>query len=697
MLSVPICLALSGSSALGQEEKPDIAKQAEALGALAHLPKSTEAAVSIRNLSGIFDEVTKSNFFRRILELTGAAGDDANSAIGQIRQGLSTYAGEEVVISYAEGTGAEVKHLMALYDIYVRMTYGALGRGIATGDFQNSGGFDPEQMMAELKKSLADADSPMSKAIAEVQMPPMIIGSKMPGAAAGLLAQIDEFEGQLPPFVTVSNFDVEGSKFKSWAINLKDVFDENAQGQLEEMIGDKASSDRLAAAIRGKRIEVSFGALGDHLVVGIGRDHAHLKFVDDPAESLVSLPQFQHLAPYLDKPIHGIAFAKKELLEADDSNQLVEAMTESFVDGLGEGDSKRMQKLGARIKTMSDQMMLLNKRTASDYVGIMYGGNGLNGEGFGGWMLDSIKGKSKLTFANAGIENTFLMLENATKPKYNEIGMEMMETLASTVPLGVRIYGDMSGDQNSVDKFVEMKKLFAPKIEKIWGIAKEKFFAALGDDSAMIVDLNGSLPKIPGVPRVIVNEGKAPRIVMANTVRDRAKLTQAWEELVPAMNDLLASIPGQDKGAEVQMPDALSSEKDGLTTHYFGMPFMSNDFMPSLSLSDKLFFLSTSKKFSEAIASKAGKGSGDLRGIYYRVDFDQLTDFAGSWLKLVLENKDTIFEGNEFAAEDFEEGAEIAKQVLQLSRVLQSFDYNKYTSDADETRSSWHLKLDDVE
>ncbi len=242
-----------------------------------------------------------------------------------------------------------------------------------------------------------------------------------------------------------------------------------------------------------------------------------------------------------------------------------------------------------------------------------------------------------------------------------------------------------------------MRKLFAPKVEKIWGIAKEKFFAALGDDSAMIIDLNGSLPKIPGVPRVIVNEGKAPRVVMANTVRDRAKLTQAWEELVPAMNDLLASIPGQDKGAEVQMPDALSSEKDGLTTHYFGMPFMSNDFMPSLSLSDKLFFLSTSKKFSEAIASKAGKGSGDLRGIYFRVDFDQLNDFAGSWLKLVLENKDTVFEGNEFAAEDFEEGAEMAKQVLQLSRVLQSFDYNKYTTDADETRSSWHLKLDDVE
>ncbi|MGI9239955.1 MAG: hypothetical protein ACR2RV_04095, partial [Verrucomicrobiales bacterium] len=164
MLCVPVCLALSGGNALGQDEKPTLEQQAKALGALAYLPKTTEAAVSIRDLNGIFDEITKSNFFNRILELSGAAGDDANRAIGQIRQGLSTYAGEEVVISYAEGTAAEVKRMMTLYDLYVRMTYGALGRGIATGDFPNNGGFDPEQMMAQMRQTLADADSPMSKA-----------------------------------------------------------------------------------------------------------------------------------------------------------------------------------------------------------------------------------------------------------------------------------------------------------------------------------------------------------------------------------------------------------------------------------------------------------------------------------------------------------------------------------------------------
>ena len=67
-----------------------------------------------------------------------------------------------------------------------------------------------------------------------------------------------------------------------------------------------------------------------------------------------------------------------------------------------------------------------------------------------------------------------------------------------------------------------------------------------------------------------------------------------------------------------------------------------------------------------------------------------------SWLTLISENKDAVFKDNEFAAEDFEKGAEIGRQVIKLSKALQSFDYNKYSTDTDETRSTWHLKLEDV-
>lgn len=696
LLAAPACLAISTGSLLAQDEAP-LAKRAAALGALAHLPASTEGAFSIKDLNGGFNAIVTSKVFQRILELSGQSGDAADDAINQAREALKTYAGEEIVFAYAKGTSTEMRRLMNVYDVYVRMNYGSIGRALASGDL-DSGGVDPEMMLKDMKKLLADANSPMSKALDAIQMPPLIIGSKMGDAANAVVAQMNELEGQLPPFVTVSKFDVNGSEFKSMAINLKDVFDENAQAQMEDFLDDKATSDRIAKAIRGKRIEISYGSIGDYFVIGLGRDHSHLNFVEDPAESLVAHPHFKKLDPYLDKPIHGVVFSSEELLKAQDTSQFIQTMTDSFVAGIGSEGSVMMKKLGGKVKKMGELMARANKRSVSGYVGVMYGGNGLTGEGFGGWMLDSIDGKKPLTFANAKLGDTFLVVASAMKQKYDDLGIEMMETMASVVPLGMEMYGEISGDVDTVNKFEEMHKLFAPKIGKIWGIMKSKVYRGLGNDSALIVDLNGSLPKIPGLPRAIVNQGKAPRIAMASTVKDRKMLTAAWQELVPAVNDMLASIPGQEAGAEVQMPDALSSEKDGLATHYFPMPFLSNDFMPSLSISDKVFLMSSSKKFSESIAAKTSKaeGKGDLRGVYMRVNFTQLNSFASGWLKLIKENKDIVFEGNEFAAEDFEEGAEIALQALKLARVLKHFDYNKFTTDADETRSIWHLRLKDV-
>ena len=695
LLSVPLCVSLCGGSVLAQAGAPDEAtlkKRAGALGALAHLPTSTEGALTIRDLNGIFDAVVESHMFARILELSGEAGDASDDVIAQIRQGLATYAGEEVVFAYAEGAAAQAKHLMSLYDIYVRVTYGAIGRGLASGN----GGIGQAEIMEEIKGALGDPDSPLSKAVDQVQMPPILLASKMPDAAEALVAQMDQFENEFPPFIRVSSFEAAGTEFKSWAIDLADVFNEDAQAEMEQALGDKALSDRLAKAIRGKRVELSFGAVGGYLVVGLGRDHSHLNFVEDPAESLVSLPLFAKLDPYLGKPIHGVAFAKKKLLLAEDSNRLMKSMADAFVDGLVGESGGVMKKLGGKIKKFANQMAKMNTRTASDYIGVMYGGNGLRGEGFGGWMLDSVNGKAKLKFANAGFDDAFVVLDNVTRPKYSELSVEMIENIASIVPLGFKAYGEMSGDDHTVQQFNEMNKIFGPKLGKIWSIMTDQVFPGLGDESALIIDLKGSLPKIPAAPRALVNEGKAPRIAMANTVKDRKKLTQAWEELVPAVNDVLAAIPGQKAGSEAQLPDALSSTKDGLTTYHFGFPFLSNDFMPSLSISDKLFFLSSSKKFSESIAAKVGKGGGDLRGIYFRINFNALNDFAEDWLKLVLDNTGTVFAGNEFAAEDFEEGAEIAKHVLQLTRTLKSFHYNKYSGDSNETRSSWHLHLEDV-
>ena len=63
---------------------------------------------------------------------------------------------------------------------------------------------------------------------------------------------------------------------------------------------------------------------------------------------------------------------------------------------------------------------------------------------------------------------------------------------------GVKTYAKLSGDDNGVEQYKQMKKEFGPKLAKLWDIVANKFIAGLGNESAFVMDLNGTLPKIPG-------------------------------------------------------------------------------------------------------------------------------------------------------------------------------------------------------
>ena len=196
-----------------------------------------------------------------------------------------------------------------------------------------------------------------------------------------------------------------------------------------------------------------------------------------------------------------------------------------------------------------------------------------------------------------------------------------------------------------------MDELFRPKLLALWDILKNRLQAGLGSESAVVVDLKGSMPKIPGVPNVLSANGKVPRILVGYTVTDRALVSQAWDEMVPVINDIAKSIPGQEQGAEFQLPDPVTSEKGDLKTHFITLPFTSNDFLPSVSVSDKLFFMSTSKNLSEDIAANAKPG--EKTGMLLNMNFDALRAFGKDWLRLVMENTEEVFGGDQYPGGQF--------------------------------------------
>jgi predicted house-cleaning noncanonical NTP pyrophosphatase (MazG superfamily) len=143
-------------------------------------------------------------------------------------------------------------------------------------------------------------------------------------------------------------------------------------------------------------------------------------------------------------------------------------------------------------------------------------------------------------------------------------------------------------------------------------------------------------------------------------------------------------------GAEIPMQVPMSSEKDGLKTWFVPIPFQNDDFVPSVSVSDDLFFATTSKRFAEGLSSLAAKGGGESRqGVWLDVDMKVLHSYAEQWLKLIEENAAEFMSDVEL--EDFNANKEMIETTLSALGMMDSLTYHMRQEDG-VTRTSMHLK-----
>ena len=126
-----------------------------------------------------------------------------------------------------------------------------------------------------------------------------------------------------------------------------------------------------------------------------------------------------------------------------------------------------------------------------------------------------------------------------------------------------------------------------------------------------------------------------------------------------------------------------------LTTHFIGLPFVSNDFLPSLSISDELFFLSTSKKATDELSAAIIENkNNDMNGLVLRVNVEQLIQFANAWIGLIEKSEDLV---NDDATIEILNNA---KRVLEFGEGVKGFDYKRYKKDR--WREDWHFNIGDI-
>jgi hypothetical protein len=212
------------------------------------------------------------------------------------------------------------------------------------------------------------------------------------------------------------------------------------------------------------------------------------------------------------------------------------------------------------------------------------------------------------------------------------VGAEVMDAFAEGAP---NLDGDKPGDQ-----FQRWKRDLTRGLGDIWKGYQDHFSKAFGEESAFVMDLEGEMIPAVGVEEEVVKNGRIPRVALVWPVVKREALSESWDIWQGALTNLFGII-AESIDQPIPFPDTMTAEKNDLRTYFFPFPFASDDFLPSVSISDDLFILGSSKTLSEKLyeASLNAKGGEEEAGLWVEVDADALWGFCGIWLDVYEKSK----------------------------------------------------------
>jgi hypothetical protein len=442
--------------------------------------------------------------------------------------------------------------------------------------------------------------------------------------------------------------------------------------------------------------------MGDYVLLFLGQSENDFVLVDKVADSVCANEKLVFVDQYLQKDILYAGYADAAVMKNVGNAgmlgyRMFDALVRGVKDGLGAasslGDTQDVEVLLESLGKQGAQLAGMFKVTDAGYIAYLE--EGVKVEVYGGFNMPALNltQSHKLAPLATG-ENTVFFANWVNDKSYNAKALEYVDTLGETAYLLTQRVAALDINSDEFKQFQGGFGMFDGKFRKdvlgVWQALRGDFADGLGEESAVVIDLNGTLPKVPNVPKPLLTGGKSPRISYVSTVADRSKLQSSWNQINTSLENILKTV-SEMKGEEIPMQEPMSSEKDGLKTWFVPVPFQNDDFVPSVSVSDRLFLASTSKTFSEGLAEKFKAGGGESRnGAWLHVDFSVMNQYANQWLDLVSKNSKELFP-SESAQKDFETNKPMVQEALKALGTVEELTVHT-RNEGGRTRISLHLK-----
>jgi hypothetical protein len=604
---------------------------ASAWGFTAHLPKTTEGFVSLYRLGDLVTSFKSSGFVKKVLSIPEVAKEinmEKIQAIWDNNAPLKDAAAlleSEVVFSMQEGFTDSALSLAK-----------AVGPVMMAGirqSIQNrqAGAGGPAGGMMDIMQSDPKAVAAMVQGLVETDLPPVMIALKAGSAKDRVDAMLKSGLEAMPPeakqMLEPGTFKLAGKhEFQSLTFKAAKAIPPNAEdavrAQLTQFVGDPAKAASLTGKLLAKTIEISWGWVDDSLVIGIGKDHSHVKLAS-PADGVLSLPETSARTGAWEskKPI-SLSYTSLK------TNQAIVAalggMMDTIISIVESGAGKApfpMDGIIADLKKLSARANELwpSKVTAS--VAASWWDGGLNVESFGGPVLEAYDSSKPLSYGSLAGPATVLLSETrvneASRDKAFAFVEEVVATLWSSFQTNVKPNLPPDAQQK-----LAMADVAIPVIKDLW-TSIQVFRSALGSESGLLVNLDGAMPPLPQIPPELKNV-KIPRILVVSDLKDRAKLGAAWLGISKVVNGIaaLAQVPVK--------PDPVEKQEGNVTMWGLPIPIDTGDLWPHTAVAGNRWYLGTSPSFTKEAAGKTVAPSGPPAGTHVRLNFKAIWDYANS-------------------------------------------------------------------
>jgi hypothetical protein len=708
-------------------------ERAAKLGFVKHLPQDTEVVMSFHNGSKAAERVKSSKLWKLIqsemgmgmmgegqdfdpageemdedfalpeaeqdADATAAADEEMEEAAMDEPMGPAALFGTEFTIALGKSTGDQTANLLTLNRRSTYFQMRALAKAFAesakTGDFSLMEESLENTYGPEFVKDLANDPESGVALFEKMYMPPLYLAFRTSDAgresAAQEIAALTENLAMFGEMIEPVEVEKAGRKFSGHRVSGAKISASMAEerAEMEEML-DPAVVDRLLAAVAKKDLVVVSGTIGNYVVLFLGSSIDELNFAADVDHSLAAGDSLAFSDAYASKELAAVIYGDDQMLDkiATSAGGLAEiagALRDGLAGSEGLGDTRDLEAL---LRMVGERETALRKLSSHDAVGMVaFFEDGLKIESFGGTDSGMIDWKTPNKLASLGASQDVVMFANyTTVPAYDDEARAYIEALMETAYAITMKISEFPIEDGDMAQFKEITKMFDTTFRTdavaVWDALSSDFSGSLGLERALVVDLKGAVPAIPGIPQKVVDEGNFPRVSMVAPVTDRAKLSASWEKINTSLTSILAKV-SKMAGEDIPMQKPISSEKNGYTTWFFSMPFFNDDFMPSVTVGDQWSAASTSKNQALDLLNQAAAGGETEAGATFTVNFKALEKFSEQTIQMLEKNAEAL----DISESDLQDAAKVVKALEDLDTLTVSARRENGT-----LRSSLHLK-----